>query len=100
MIELVSRMRRLGREIAPIVGVDRAVQRHPPEDIDAGAREPIKLARVAGHQSNPGAAKHLQHADGDTVVAFVIIEPENAVSVHRVDFDEAREIGGSGFALG
>jgi hypothetical protein len=54
MIELVSRARRLGREIAPVVGVDRAVQRHPPRDIDACAREPIKLARVRTSTS----AKH------------------------------------------
>jgi hypothetical protein len=57
MIELVSSARRLGREIAPVVGVDRAMQGHPPGDIDAGARESVKLARVVGHQANPGAAK-------------------------------------------
>jgi hypothetical protein len=43
MIELVSSARRLGREIAPVVGVDRAMQGHPPGDIDAGARESVKL---------------------------------------------------------
>jgi hypothetical protein len=25
-------------------------------------------------QANPGAAKHLQHPDGDPVVAFIIVE--------------------------
>ena len=89
MIELVSSARRFGREITPVVGVDRAMQRHPPRDIDAGAREPVKLARVVGHQANPGAAKHLQHADGDPVVALIIVEPENAVGVDRVESSES-----------
>ena len=85
-IKLVSRARRLGREIAPVFGVDRPVQWHPPADIDACAREPVKLARVVGHQANPGAAKHLQHSNGDPVVAFIIVEPENDVGVDRVEF--------------
>lgn len=84
-IKLVSRARRLGREIAPVFGVARPVQWHPPADIDACAREPVKLARVVGHQANPGAAKHLQHSNGDPVVAFIIVEPENDVGVDRVE---------------
>ena len=85
MIELVSSARRLGREIAPVIGVDRAMQGHPPDDIDAIAREPVKLARVVSHQANPGAAKHLQHADGDPVVALIVLESDNAVGVDRVE---------------
>ena len=46
MIELVSGARRLGGEAAPVVGVDGGMQRHPPCDIDASARERVKLARV------------------------------------------------------
>ena len=47
MIQLMARARRLGREIAPIVGGDRAMQGHSPRDIDAGAREFLELA--GGH---------------------------------------------------
>jgi hypothetical protein len=68
-------------QVAPVVGVDRAGARHPPADIDAGARELVKLSRVVSHQANPGAAKHLQHADGDPVVALIVVKPENAVGV-------------------
>jgi len=46
MNELVSTPRRLGCEIAPVAGVDRTIQRHPPADLNARAREPFKLARV------------------------------------------------------
>src|SRR5262249_47347393 len=53
--------------------------------IDACARESVKLARVVGHQANPGAAKDLQHAGGDPVVALIIVEPDNAVGIDRVE---------------
>src|SRR5262245_2041695 len=48
MIQVMSGARRLGREIAPIVGGDRPMQGHAPRDIDAGARELLELARVGG----------------------------------------------------
>src|SRR5262249_32803780 len=85
MIELVSRARRLGSEIAPVVGVDWPMQRHPSDDSDAAAKEAVKLAGIVGHQANAGAAKHLQHANGDPVVALIIFEPDGAVSVDGVE---------------
>src|SRR5262245_65433138 len=85
MIELMSTASRLSREIAPVAGVDRAMQRDPPGDIDARTREPVNVGRVVGHQANSRAAKDLQRADGNPVVAFIIFESENAVGVERVE---------------
>jgi hypothetical protein len=85
MIELVPSARRLSREIAPVVSVDRAMQRHSPDDIDAVTREPGKLTGVVGHQTNLGASKHLQHADRDPVIALIIVKPDNAISVDGVE---------------
>jgi hypothetical protein len=85
MTELVSRARRLSREMAPVVDIDPAVQRQPAGDIDACASQTVKLARAVRHQTNPGAAKHLQHAHRDPVVAFIIVEAKNAVGVDCVE---------------
>src|SRR5262245_35833206 len=93
MIKLVPSARRLGREIAPVVGVDRAMERHSSADIEAGASESLKFAWVVSQQANSGAAKHLQHAGGDAVIAFIIVEPESAVGVERVEPSILQPIG-------
>ena len=35
--------RRLGREVTPIVGIDRPVQGYPSRDLDSGLRQPFEL---------------------------------------------------------
>ena len=69
MIELVARARRLGREIAPVVGVDRAVQRHPQGDIDAGAESPSSLLGLLVIRRTRVQPSICNIRDGDAVVA-------------------------------
>ena len=85
MIELVAGARRLRRQIAAVVGIDRRLERHPAGDLDAGLGETVELGRVVGQQHDARAVEHLQHARGNAVVALVVIEAERGVGIDRVE---------------
>ena len=85
VIKLVPGARRLGGEVASVVGVDRALQRNPADDIDTRAGKAIELSRVIGEQANARASEHLQHARGSTIVALIIVEAKRGIGVERVE---------------
>src|SRR3954447_9058268 len=50
VIELMAGARRLGGEIAPVVGIDRAMQRDAAAHLNASLGETVELGRIVGQK--------------------------------------------------
>src|ERR1700730_14265535 len=85
MIEPVAGALELGGEIAAVDGIDRRVEREPPDHVDARAGNAGALPRIVGEQGPVGAAGHREHGVGDAVVALVVVEAERGVGVDGVE---------------
>src|SRR5215217_7934977 len=85
MIELVAGARRLGGEIAPVVGIDRPLQRDAADNLDAGACETFQLGRIVGEEPHARTSQHLQHAGGSAIVALVVVESQRGIGIQRIE---------------
>ena len=84
---------RLGGQIAPIVRVDRSMQRHASRYFDAGLGKPVELGRIVGEEPHPRTAQHSQHAHCDAVVAFVIVKSKHRIRIECIETSVLELIG-------
>jgi hypothetical protein len=74
----------LHRHITAVVGVDRAIERHPAGNFNAGLCETVELGPIV-EQHGPHAVQHPEHASGDAVIALIVIEAECGVGVEGIE---------------
>src|SRR4051794_1045798 len=85
VIEMMPGACGLGRKIARIVGIHRALQRDASRNINSGLREPLQLCRIIRKQPHARAAERLQHSDANPIVSLTIIEPKNSIRIDGVE---------------
>ncbi len=57
MIELVSGTHGLRRQVAPIIGIDRAMQRHASRYVNARLGQALKLRGIVGQKPHARATQ-------------------------------------------
>ena len=81
VIELVAGARRLGSEVAAVVGVHGPMQRDASHDLDPRLGEAVELRRVIGEEPDLLAAEETQHAAGNPIAALIVVEAERLASI-------------------
>ena len=81
------------RQVTPVVGIDRRLERNAGGDLDAGFCEPVEFCRVVGKQHDPRAVQGSQHERRNSIVALIVLEAEHRVGVARIEPRVLQSIG-------
>src|SRR5262245_59288697 len=72
-------------QIAPVIRINRCLERYPSCNLDARLGQAIQLGRVICQQHNTAAAEYLQHPCSDTVVTLIVVKAERQVGVNGIE---------------
>lgn len=93
MAEAVPRTCHLCGHVAVVISIDRRLESHPADDLNSGFGQTIELGRVVGKQDDACAFEHLEHARGNAIVAFIVIEAKRGVCVNGIESAILQPIG-------
>ena len=64
-----------------------------PSDFDSCLAAACNLGWIVAEQEDTGAAKYFEHACGDQIIAFVVLESKSRICIHRIQARVLQPIG-------
>src|SRR3954454_8163091 len=74
-----------GRQVTPVVGIDRCLERNASGDLDARLNETVELGWVVGEQHDSCTVQRSQYHRSSSVVALIVFETQHRVGVARIE---------------
>ena len=81
------------RQVTPVVGIDRRLERNAGGDLDAGLNETVELGWIVGKQHDPRAVEGSQHHRRSSIVALIVLETQHRIGVARIQPGVLQSIG-------
>src|SRR4051812_36778277 len=82
-----------GRQVTPVVGIDRRLERNASGDLDTRLNETVELGWIVGKQHDSRTVQGSQHHCRSSIVALVVLETQHRVGVAGIEPRVLQSIG-------
>jgi hypothetical protein len=82
-----------GRQVTPVVGIDRRLERNAGGDFDTRLNETVELGWIVGKQHDARTVQGSQHHRRSSIVALIVLETQHRVGVARIQPGVLQSIG-------